>query len=138
MATVLFFEKPGCINNTKQKALLRASGHQVDARNLLAEPWDRARLLDFFGQRPIAQWFNPAAPRIKSGEVRPDRLTADQAIAQMLADPLLIRRPLMQVGERCECGFDRDLVNAWIGLTSDGEAPSETCPRPASQPVCER
>ena len=41
MASVLFFEKPGCVNNTRQKALLAASGHSVWARNLLAEKWTR-------------------------------------------------------------------------------------------------
>jgi hypothetical protein len=31
-------------------------------------------------------------------------------------DPLLIRRPLMQVGDRCEVGFDPDAVDRWLGL----------------------
>lgn len=36
MATVIFYEKPGCINNTKQKARLLAAGHEVQAHNLLS------------------------------------------------------------------------------------------------------
>ena len=34
MATVVFYEKPGCGNNTKQKVWLAASGHTVLAKNL--------------------------------------------------------------------------------------------------------
>lgn len=136
MATVLFFEKPGCINNTRQKQLLEASGHRVEARNLLAEPWDQSRLRGFFGSRPVADWFNRAAPRVKSGEVRPEALTAEAALAMMVADPLLIRRPLMQVGERRECGFDAALVDAWIGLKPPAAPLSEDCPRPAKAPAC--
>ncbi|HBW91833.1 MAG TPA: hypothetical protein DEG17_23945, partial [Cyanobacteria bacterium UBA11149] len=34
----------------------------------------------------------------------------------MINDPLLIRRPLLQVGELREVGFDRDKIAAWIGL----------------------
>jgi hypothetical protein len=34
----------------------------------------------------------------------------------MVQQPLLIRRPLMQVGDRYEVGFDTDLVDQWIGL----------------------
>lgn len=123
MTAITFYEKPGCINNAKQKALLQAAGHTVAVRNLLAEPWTAARLLAFFRDRPVAEWFNRTAPAVKTGAVNPDRLDADTAIALMLADPLLIRRPLLQVGDRCEVGFDTDLVADWIGL--DPAAPEQ-------------
>ena len=116
MATVIFYEKPGCINNTKQKALLRAAGHEVDDRNLLTEAWTSDRLRRFFGDRPVATWFNPTAPAVKSGRVRPDLLGAETALALMLRDPLLIRRPLVQVGDRCEVGFDISTIERWLGL----------------------
>ena len=67
MATVIFFEKPGCINNTKQKRLLAASGHTVIAKDLLAEPWNPVVLRRFFGERPVVEWFNVTAPKVKSG-----------------------------------------------------------------------
>ena len=116
MVTVIFYEKPGCINNTKQKSLLSTAGHTVDARNLLTEPWTPDRLRQFFGDRPIATCFNRTAPAIKSGQVQPELLKDDVALALMVQDPLLIRRPLMQVGDRCEVGFDKELVDQWIGL----------------------
>ena len=136
MAVVLFWEKPGCANNARQKALLAASGHEVVARSLLTEPWDEARLRAFFGDRPVADWFNRASPRVKSGEVRPETMTDTGALAAMLADPLLIRRPLIEVGDRREVGFDRDLIAAWIGLRDSETAPGEACPRtdPAHAP----
>lgn len=34
----------------------------------------------------------------------------------MLQDPLLIRRPLLEVGDRREVGFEVDKIDAWIGL----------------------
>lgn len=116
MATVIFYEKPGCINNTKQKALLSAAGHQVEAHNLLKTAWTPETLRPFFGGRPVAEWFNVTAPRIKSGEIVPAQVDAATALALMIEDPLLIRRPLMQVEDRREVGFDRDQVEAWIGL----------------------
>lgn len=133
MATVLFWEKPGCGGNARQKKLLAASGHAVVARNMLTEPWTAERLRAFFGARPVAEWFNRAAPRVKSGEVAPESLDEETALALMLEDRLLIRRPLMQVGERRESGFDSALVADWIGLgPADGEAVDETCRRPAA------
>jgi nitrogenase-associated protein len=116
MAKVVFYEKPGCANNTRQKALLTASGHELDVRNLLTEAWTVPVLQRFFGAKPVAAWFNPASPRVKSGEIRPDSVSAPDALAMMMADPVLIRRPLMQVGDRCESGFDSDAVDKWIGL----------------------
>jgi len=131
MATVLFWEKPGCVNNTRQKKLLREAGHEVIEHNLLTEPWEAARLRRFFGTLPVAAWFNGSAPAIKQGLVLPETLDESQALALMLADPLLIRRPLMQVGERCEAGFDPARVDAWIGLKAQAELGQdlETCPR---------
>lgn len=118
MARVIFYEKTGCKNNTKQKTLLTAAGHEVLAYNLLTEPWTVERLRSFFGSRPVVEWFNRTAPRIKSGEVVPETIDAETALQQMLQDPLLIRRPLIEVGDRREVGFDIELVDAWIGLKS--------------------
>ena len=119
MATVVFYEKPGCASNTRQKVLLAASGHTVLARSLLTEKWNAQRLRAFFGVLPVAEWFNPSAPRIKSGEVRPDTLDEAAALELMLADPLLVRRPLMDVDGECRVGFDQDAVDRWIGLASN-------------------
>ncbi|MBP0019178.1 MAG: hypothetical protein J7647_16710 [Cyanobacteria bacterium SBLK] len=130
MMNIIFYEKPGCINNTKQKALLAAAGHQVEAKSLLTEPWSCDRLRSFFGNRPISEWFNPSAPRIKSGEVVPSQLDETTALALMIEDPLLIRRPLLEVGETREMGFDRDRIQAWLGLTPpDRKEDLENCPR---------
>lgn len=71
MATVNFYEKPGCINHTRQKALLQASGHQVIAHNLLVEPWTPERLYPFVAGLPVAQWFNTTARAITTGLVVP-------------------------------------------------------------------
>lgn len=133
MAVVKFWEKPGCANNTRQKALLVASGHTVIAASLLTEPWEAARLRSFFGDRPVADWFNRASPRVKSGEVVPETATEQVALAAMLADPLLIRRPLMEVEGRREVGFDPARVEAWIGLLSPDRPISEACPREAAK-----
>jgi len=133
MAHVIFFEKPGCGGNARQKALLAASGHEVETRNLLAEPWRPEELRRYFGSRPVEAWFNTASPRVKSGEVDPSRLSEAEALRLMVADPLLIRRPLIQVGERREAGFDQALVDAWIGLAPATQPVSDTCIRTAKE-----
>jgi nitrogenase-associated protein len=135
MARVVFYEKPGCGNNTRQKALLATAGHEVDARNLLTERWTDAALRSFFGDRPVADWFNRAAPSVKSGEIIPEQLDAEIALALMRQDPLLIRRPLIESGGRREAGFDQALIHAWLGLTPTG-TDLESCPRSHQHTPC--
>ncbi|NET71768.1 MAG: nitrogenase-associated protein, partial [Sphaerospermopsis sp. SIO1G2] len=86
MARVIFYEKPGCKNNTRQKVLLTAAGHEVIAYSLLTEPWTVERLESFFGDRPVVEWFNKAAPSIKSGQVNPESIDAQTALFMMLRD----------------------------------------------------
>lgn len=143
MVNVIFYEKPGCAGNARQKALLASAGHRVLACNLLSEPWTAVRLRAFFGSRPVAEWFNRAAPRVKAGEIVPEQLDEAGALALMLAEPLLIRRPLLQVEERCEAGFEPTLIDQWIGLGQAGRTavpPSakdwETCAMPAHAKAC--
>jgi len=117
MATVTFFEKPGCAGNAKQKALLEAAGHTVHARSLLAEPWTAERLLAYLAPLPVTEWFNESAPAVRDGEIVPKRLDGEQAMALLLDNPLLIRRPLMEVDDTRMVGFDTFAVDSWIGLT---------------------
>jgi nitrogenase-associated protein len=120
MAFIIFFTKPGCVNGIKQQEMLWAAGHVLEVHNLLEHPWSREELLSYFGDRPVHEWFNRAAPRVKSGEVVPEQVDAEGALAMMVADPLLIRRPLLRVDDRREVGFDQERIHAWIGLTPPG------------------
>ena len=116
MAHVVFYEKPGCAGNERQKALLRAAGHELEVRDLLTHPWTAETLRPFLAGQPVAEWFNRTAPRVKAREVVPEALGEAEALALLLADPLLIRRPLLQVGRRRELGFLAAVVQDWIGL----------------------
>lgn len=127
MATITFYQKPGCATNARQRQMLEAAGHTVIARSLLAEPWTAERLRGFFGATPVASWFNPAAPRIKSGAIDVAAIGAAQALSMLLEEPLLIRRPLVEMdGQRC-AGFDREPVLFLLGGPVDG--PIEACSR---------
>lgn len=118
MTHIIFYEKPGCGGNARQRAALTAAGHTLEQRNLLTTPWTADSLLAFLAPLPVADWFNRAAPRVKSGEVQPDALARDAALAWLLAEPLLIRRPLMQRSDNGtrHVGFETAAVDAWIGL----------------------
>jgi len=120
MARITFFTKIGCMTSAKQIELLEQSGHEVEVRDLLAYPWSADELTSFFGGMPVEAWFNEKSPRIKSGEIDPKLYDGESALTLMLADHLLIRRPLMQSGGQRLCGFDPAVMHAWVGLSSSG------------------
>jgi nitrogenase-associated protein len=138
MTHLIFFEKPGCGGNARQRAVLEAAGHTLERRSLLSEPWTAEQLLAFLAPLPVAQWFNRAAPRVKSGDVEPEALGAEAALALLLAEPLLIRRPLLQRsddGSR-RVGFEVPEIEAWIGLGAAAPAPGaklEGCASPTER-----
>lgn len=116
MATITFYEKSGCSGNARQKALLEAAGHTIVAHDLRQVSWTRTRLLDFLFALPVAEWFNRNAPAIKSGEIVPEELDEATALGLLVNHPLLIRRPLLEVGAERMAGFDVRQVDAWVGL----------------------
>lgn len=136
MATVIFYEKPGCINNSKQKKLLREAGHEVDARNLLTESWSKESLIPYLDRAACENWINRSHPDLKSGALKL-RITQPDAIIDALCnDPLLIRRPLMQIADNYYQGFDAEMLNRVIGLQQLPQEDIEACPRTHSQQAC--
>jgi len=116
MARIDFFTKLGCATSDKQVELLEQSGHEVEVFDLLVQPWTAEELISYFGEMPVEEWFNPNSPRVKSGETDPQAFDREGALSIMLADHLLIRRPLMESGGTRLCGFDPVIVHAWLGL----------------------
>jgi nitrogenase-associated protein len=127
MATITFFEKTGCSGNARQKKLLAESGHEVLARDLRHRYWTNTELLNFLAGLPVPQWFNRTAPAIKSGEIVPEELDQTTALALLRDNPLLIRRPLLQVGDERHVGFDAKAIKDWIGLTYIPDDDLEAC-----------
>ena len=134
MATIIFYEKPGCANNTRQKKLLMAAAHHVIAKNIQKEAWTEQSLRPFFGKLPVKDWFNSNAPDIKYSEIDPNAQSEAQALELMLNNPLLIRRPLMHIDDVFIAGFDQELLDHWIGLkTLDTITALESCQKTHSK-----
>jgi len=131
-----FYEKPGCINNTKQKLLLEQHGHRIEAHSLLTQKWSASTLRLFFGDMPVNQWFNMAAPCVKSGEIVPDNFDENSALLAMIDDPLLIRRPLIDALGELACGFDNPLVKSLLSDNTDISNLQE-CPNMGTAVKCD-
>lgn len=116
--TIDFFEKPGCINNTRQKELLNASGYELNVHDITSYQFTGEMLASFFGTMPVVEWFNYTAPAIKNGTIDPTACNAEQALSAMLKDRLLIKRPLMIINGTHVCGFDIESLKKKIEIAA--------------------
>lgn len=127
MTDITFFEKPGCINGEKQKAILRAAGHSLCCIDILSYSWNREKLLAFVAGKAPVEMMNHTAPAIKKGEIIPDRLSFTEAVEMMVADPVLIKRPLVEVDGLSIQGFMDPRLAPYLGGW-DGRSDVVTCP----------
>ncbi len=111
-----------------QQSLLRGQGVGFVVRDLLSEPWSAARLRTYFAEKPVAEWFNTTAPAVKSGDIPIGELNEQQALALMVADPILIRRPLLELGELRQSGFVKGPVLEALGVILNPAENLQECP----------
>ena len=114
---VIFYEKTGCSGNARQKALLKEHGVTFEVRSLLDTPWDVPTLESFFQGLTPKEMLNPFAPQLKDGSFKLDDYTKESLIKKMVQEPILIRRPLLQIGEVKLCGFDIPRLNLLLHVT---------------------
>lgn len=116
MATVIFYEKPGCISNAKQKRILAKAGAKLEIKNLLTEKWNTETLRSFFCNKRKEEWVNNSAPAIKSGNLVVEKIDENELLQKMVREPLLIRRPLIEHSSFKTCGFNQDELSKHLDL----------------------
>jgi len=126
MSLIIFYEKPGCKTNEKQKQAFRNAGCNIIERDLLHHGLDSAELYEFFKGMPVTKWFNPNAPMIKKGKINPLLLDKETALQMLMDDPILIRRPLMIVKGKKLSGFNKWFLEKLLDIKMDSK-PSMKC-----------
>jgi nitrogenase-associated protein len=119
MAKIIFFEKTGCKNNTKQKQILEYNGHDVEAIDIINYAWTENELLDFFKDIDPKDWFNLNAPAITNGSVNPTNFDKESALEALLNEHILIKRPLMIISETKLVGFNIDEINGIASINKN-------------------
>jgi nitrogenase-associated protein len=137
MKVVVFYEKPGCATNAKQKKSIREAGYFVIERDLLNNGLDKETLYDFLKDYPVHEWFNQNAPKVRDKEIDPFAYEKESALKILLEEPLLIKRPLMVIGSKKLCGFDQEQVQKLLQTEFQEEVATECssnlhfCPKPS-------
>lgn len=137
MKLIIFYEKPGCVTNARQKKSLEHDGHMLIVKSLLDHGMSQEELLTYLEGRPVSEWFNPNAPAIKKKDIDPDSFTKEEALSLLFENPILIRRPLLSVQGQRMCGFDKkvieEILDIDLDITQNEKCASKSaCPPPVS------
>ncbi|WP_010238229.1 ArsC/Spx/MgsR family protein [Clostridium arbusti] len=136
MSNIIFYTKPGCRGGVRQKALLVASGHNVEERSILEEKWTPDTLKDYLQGMEVKDWYNKNATAVKAGTVIPGALPEKETLELLCSDPLLIKRPLMKIGDKLIAGFDTDYVGKFIELHNVPDEDLTQCQSHSKIDVC--
>ena len=123
----LFFEKSGCGGNARQKELLKKHNITFEVRDLLNTKWSYEDLVGYFDGLEVADMFNSFAPQVRDNEIDITKVSKDEAINLMIKNPILIKRPLMQINGAKICGFDIDKINQLLNLNIQTDKKINNC-----------
>jgi nitrogenase-associated protein len=122
-----FYEKTGCSGNAKQKELLKSHNISFSVKSLLDTRWSKETLSEFFKGLEVIDIFNPFAPQIRDKEIDISKLSKDEAIELMIKNPILIKRPLLDINGVKICGFDIEKINELLNINIDTNKKLNTC-----------
>ena len=124
---MIFYEKTGCAGNAKQKKLLTSAGIEYEVRSMLDTAWNKQSLGSFFEGLEKENIINQFAPKIKSGEIDIRKISKDEIIELMIKEPILIKRPLIEIDENKIVGFDMDKINELLNTSISSDSSICTC-----------
>ena len=124
---ITFYEKPGCAGNKKQKEILSLNGLSFHIKSILDTHWTSDTLTPFFDGLDKHEIINTFAPQIKNNEIDINDYSKEELIDIMCQNPILIKRPLLQIGQNYICGFDIPKINALLGIEICEHISLSTC-----------
>ncbi len=87
------------------RSFLRGKKLEVVERDFFKEPFTKNELENLIRDRPIADFISTRAKSYKNTGWDKNPPTRKQAIAAMIADPTLLRRPILMIGKRVVIGW---------------------------------
>jgi arsenate reductase len=108
--SVTIYHNPRCNTSRKTLALLREKGIEPNIVEYLKTPPSAAELRQILGQLKM-----PAAKLVRKKEaaaagIRPETLSEDALVKAMIANPIIIERPIVVSGAKAALGRPPEAV----------------------------
>jgi Spx/MgsR family transcriptional regulator len=115
--SVQFLQKPTCTTCRKARAYMENRGFDLHSRNLDKERLSSDELEDLIGDRDHRDFLNTRNELYRRKKMKQNPPTRAEAIRMMLAEPNLIRRPVIVAGGRVVLGFDQEKIDRLLPHT---------------------
>lgn len=110
----LYFKR-GCTSCERARAWLAEHGIQVNERELFKNPLSAAEIEDVLGSHDVIDALSTRTTEYKARGLDQGTHSEAELLRQMEAEPRLIRRPLLKVGDDLLIGFDPAQWEARLG-----------------------
>jgi Spx/MgsR family transcriptional regulator len=104
-----FYWRSNCSTCRDARKILRANNFAFEARDFLKEPLTRTELEEIIDANNVSLYLNSRHPVFKANNWKEKPPTKSQAIAAILQDNKVIRRPIIKIGKRYIVGFDKEV-----------------------------
>jgi Spx/MgsR family transcriptional regulator len=115
--SVQFLQKPTCTTCRKARAYMEDRGFDLHSRNLDKERLSSDELEELIGDRDHRDFLNTRNELYRRKKMKQNPPTRAEAIRMMLAEPNLIRRPVIVAGGRVVLGFDQEKIDRLLPHT---------------------
>ena len=88
-------------------AELSHKGILLDERDFFSQRFNEEELRALIGGLPVADYFSFNSPSFKKLGLSREDLSDGQLLRMMIAEPRMVRRPLIQIGDDLIVGTDR-------------------------------
>jgi arsenate reductase/regulatory protein spx len=88
----------------------------TDERDFFKHPFGRGEIVELLGGNPAAEMFNFRSPAFKKLGLSREGLGDEALIDLMLKEPRLVRRPVVQIGEKVYFGADRRFLEELVDI----------------------
>lgn len=109
MRRARFWWRSTCTTCRAARNFLRAElGAELDERDYAKRPLNAGELRELFADHDPRAYLNPKSPAFKAMGLTGRVISPNEALSLFEQQPLLIKRPLTQVGSELVAGFDHE------------------------------
>jgi len=117
--SITVYQYPKCGTSRKALAWLDGQGIEYKSINLVEKPPSKAKLKDLWKRsgEPIRKLFNTSGESYRSGGFKEKLATMSEsdALVALAADGKLIKRPIVDLGDKVLIGFKQEAYESAFG-----------------------